>query len=280
MAATKEKALIVLPGVLAHCQQFARPLVLEDITENVVYLDYDDRNFNPALEIENIVHSIEAWHGEGLDVTLFGWSLGGDVVLFVIERLLRDHQDLDEWFDAVVLDAPSGLETLKQVPGWLPEKLIVSPIGSVIFTLVGWIILLINRMGVGLPKDEFITRPDARSMKHMSGRNNFSNVEWKSWVKQEFKRSLRGHRVKPWRQQIQWMVKIVIDGSFDRALKACDGQHIAYVACTKGNDVIEQPLAATRWVAAVYTIWTLEATHAGFLQMQPECKQTLTPLLE
>lgn len=282
MTVTEDRAIIVLPGVLARCFQQARHLLLEDVTDDVVYYDYDDRDYNPGLEVENIVHSVEAWHSAGRRVTLIGSSLGGDLTAFVVERLLRDHSDLRQWFDAIVIDPPVGKPSLKAVPDWLPDRLIVSRLGTMIFTVIGWIILLVNRTSIGLPKDRFISRPDAHSMRIMSGRNNFSNEEWREWVKMEAKRCLRGHRVKPWRKQTQWMVRIFMDGSLERALTACRGQRIVVVACMTGNDVIMQPWSADWWAAMLQdpdVIRYVPATHAGYLQNQTEFKSVFRTLL-
>lgn len=266
------RSVICLPGILARSGEQHRPLWPERFSDNVLYEDVSpDQSFDDY--IDQVVDRVEAEYTDGRKVVVLGSSFGGDISAFVHQRLQANHADIDDWLRLIIVDAPAGIRTFVAVPGWLSPYLVTSWFGTMIFSVIGWVTLLINRStSMGLPKDEYITRPAPDVMQHMAGRSDFSEEKWRDWVKQTAKKYLSGHSVKLWRRQIQWMTTVFEDGPLEEAARSLTGHNVWYIQCTDGNAVVAQPEAQEWWTQFIPSerVKTVFAPHCGYLQMQHE----------
>ena len=286
MATDRNNVIICLPGILARGEEQHKPLWLERHAE-VQYFEYGQATFQPEPVIARAIGEVAKYSRAGRNVTLLGSSLGGNVAAFVTEQLARDNPDIDDWLSVVLVDAPAGSRTFTAAQA-VPPGLITSPPGKVIFTAIGGTMLFVSRQGPGLPKDEFITMPSAEVMKRLAGRGDFSEEEWRDWVKQAAKSGLTGHSGSVWAEQIRWMTQVVEDGSLDRAARSLRDRRATYVQCVTGNDVVLQPKAQQWWLermgstnpddSARYR--TIAAPHCAYLQMQQAFEDGLVPLLK
>ncbi len=282
MAADRKQAFVCVPGVLSRAEELYRPLWLERFGR-VEYVDFDHNRFDPLWEIEQVCRVVSRLHEEGYDITLFGSSLGVSLNAFVIERLSDAYADLSSWLEFVDIDGPAGSATFKATEK-LPRELITSKFGSVFFAVLGWFILFIGRMGPGLPKDKYITRPSDDVMMRLAGTSDMSDLEWRMWVKMEFKHGLRGHSSRVWAQQLQWMDVVAVSGLLKQAGESKRDLYGVYVQCTDGNDVVLQPEAQEWWMSVMAHPDARQgpnvaAPHCGYLQMQREFEAVLLPQL-
>lgn len=280
-----DSVIVCLPGILARCEEQHRPLWLERYGE-VKYLDYATSAFVPEPVIANAVSTVKSFARVGRKVCLLGSSLGGNVAAFATQQLRQDCPDLNDWFSAILVDAPAGSRTFTAAQS-VPPGLITSAAGTVIFSVIGGVSLFVSRQGPGLPKDEYITRPSADVMDYLAGRRDFTDEAWRQWVKQTAKQFLTGHSGKAWAEQLRWMTNVYEDGSLDAAASSMKGLSVTYIQCTYGNDVVTQPQAQQWWLERLGSVvqggmpaWrTVEAPHCGYLQMQAEFELKIAPLL-
>lgn len=269
---------ICLPGILARAEEQFRPLnpVFEESGANLSFFDFDPARFNAEAEVRGIAGLVRSRHHGGAPVTLLCASLSGMLAPFVVRQLAADKPQ--DWLKVIIVDAPTGADTMCAVPTW----------GTGIFNRDlkpsfenGRVAkLVMKQFSKGLPKDEFITTPDAVTRHQLAG-HEVAESDWAQWVKDEAASALTGHRFLAWYEQIGWMIDVGKSGQLAGACAFLHGLDVTYLACTAGNDVVEQMTAAKLWQTYVptMTVDTVDASHCGFLQNQPECAQALRQLL-
>lgn len=267
--------IIPLPGILSRGPEQYMPLDLERYGD-VEWLDYKD--FSPKAIIKTVADRAEQLRLSGRPVILIGSSLGGCLAAFIVERLRSQTNGLD-WLRVIIVDAPSGAKTFKgfeKLPSWL----ITSWFGAVFLRVFGALMMWISRIGPGLPKDAYITKPPRDVVAWLTGDADMSLIDWQKWVKQTAKECLRGHSASVWARQIRWMTSIGDDGSLGAAAVSLIGVHTVYIACTDGNDVVTQPDAASWWQCHTGArVLQVRAPHCGYLQMQHEFWQAFHGML-
>ena len=188
-----------------------------------------------------------------------GASLGGDEVPFVVRRFRRSRPDVDpKNIHAVMVDAPAGLESLKDPMAKFMQYRAIAQIAGTVTSLVN--------VPVGdnvLPKPDDITVP-----------SEFSSDPdaYKSSIIDAARGYMSGYKLGLLARQSNRMIRIVKDGSLEEACKSLIGTDVYYVICERGNDVVEQPMAY-RWVKdRVLNLIDVpvSGTHCGFLQNAPE----------
>lgn len=286
--ATERNVIICLPGILARSEEQHKPLWLERFG-TVEYFDYDPNSFQMDVETARAVSMVKQYSDDGYTVKLLGTSLGGNVAAFVTEQLGQDCPDIDDWFATILVDAPAGSGSF-HAARTVPPKLILSPVGRGATRALGAVTAKLNDRGVGIPKDELITRPEPDVMRHMAQRDNFSDEEWKSWVKQTARKALSGHKGVVYSDQIREMTWVFEHGTLARAARSMRPRKVTYVQCTVGNNVVVQPDALNWWLDQIghhnsddgeTPRWaTAKGPHAAYLQMQPELEAAIVPLLK
>ena len=268
-------AIIVSSGILARCEEQHRPLMLERYADRVVYRDYTAGDFDGDRESSETADDIAFLRRDGYRVINLGSSLGGNVASFAADMVWRSDRTAHQWLDNIVVDAPFGVRSLKQVP--FPAGVVTSPVGTAALAAFAPVIMGIGRTKMGLPKDDEISQPSDRVIEHLGVDPTVDEPTWKQEVKLMAKSGLTGHSATDWRRQIQWMCDIGADGSLAAALSGVRGLRFTYVQCTKGNPVVAQPMAQQAHVDLVGqntgpdelpTLLTVEAPHCAYLQQQ------------
>lgn len=259
----KDRAIVHLPGILQRSEEQIRPLadLLSDYGD-VFHIDYSQPYFDGtmvALEVAGLLGRLKNVYPE---VVVIGSSIGGALTLPVLGFLQRWQLPIDRlrW---LIVDAPSGVETMAAVPPWAAgifrqALLYFSPTehANAPKAYGTW---LLNAMK-GLPKDENVIIPGAAIRRQIVGRD-VPEAEYLHWVRQRADEGLTGHRFTQWLTQLRWMASsIVPEGTLG-------GHDITYVACMWQNDVVRQPRAMWDWAqyAPDLVIDEVQSPHCGYL---------------
>lgn len=267
------EATLFLPGILGKAENYFFPIAnlfpgrhigIDDVGTSY---DHDDM-------VEKVLNELFRFYTRNQSVTMVGASIGGMKIPFVIEqfRQLYPSYSLDFIKRIVIIDAPSGAETLVPLPDWSSgfvesrAGILISPLSKIIVA----------------PKDSEITYPGPRALQRMTDDDRLPEAEWRELVKRTAKYHLRGYSMRLWWSWMSWMIKVGRDGSLARACASLEHVKTVYVACThEGNVTVDQP-RALEWFAEHVPdlhVMSVNAVHCGFLQQQPEFEEVLRPAL-
>lgn len=226
----------VLPGVLAksHWQYRQLRRLLKPLG-TVDGIDYVGPYFEHNKIIEGVAKDVSEKVKSGQRVLLVGSSMGAVMIVFVLQALQRLRVD-SRMVSAVLIDPPSGAESLKAVPNGAAG--IVAHLGRLPQWLVnhGPLNAAFQKMFCsGISADAPIEVPwDCQR-----GANAYrQGVRLRCFVGQQ------GFDPTLFFGQLAWMVRVGRNGSLAEACDAIDGKFsITHIACTGDNEVVENPLA-------------------------------------
>lgn len=193
--------------------------------------------------------------------------MGGMRVPFYTEDYRRRHpkENLD-WLETVVIDAPNGAPTMKELPKLL-RPVVRSPVTGPLFGSA------VMKFLKG-PKDDEIDVPSPELMLAIAGKVMAAD-EWRSYIKNTAMDNMSGFDGRQWWEWIEWMMRVGVGGDRDRSLERAAaslfGIKTTYIANTHpGNVTTTQPDAGNWWHAfAGAEVVEVDAVHCGFLQ-QPQ----------
>lgn len=259
---------IVLPGILERPDEQFAP-ILSALPGAVLAVEPNPRRFDVDAVVYATVQQIEIARQVGHRVNLLGASIGGMLLAFVVDAYRKKHRDENDlsWLHVVLIDAPSGAETMSELPSWARQL-----VGSRLFALTmsgsfgDWVVA---RM-VKSPRPEEI---EATSRKERAD------------IIEQARQNLSGHSGSLWQQQLAWMVGVGISsGTFalEDAALALAGVRTTYLACVHpGNVTVDQPTASQLWQIMVpgMTVDRVAAVHCGFLQQRQLFVEALDHIL-
>ncbi|MFZ1258317.1 MAG: alpha/beta hydrolase [Candidatus Saccharimonas sp.] len=233
---------LVMPGWLGYAKSQYLP-VLPALPEGTVLgVDYTGTHFRPASIAESVANACIAKAMRNEPVVLVGSSLGAMVTVFTMEQMVGLAPELRSRISAVLIDPPSGAESLKAVPSWatslvpqlrrLPQWL-NGPWGRRQFA---------KAFCQGLARNAIIELPPGKRTLQQA-------MEYNEDVRRQAREAQQGFTPTLAFSELAWMARVGRDGSLQRALQAIDGQfNITYLACigseqTGENEVVRHPLA-------------------------------------
>lgn len=272
-----KEQVICLPGILARPDEQFGPILaeLEAQGGRIHTYNYEGRRFNPEALVESAVELVRSYIRQGTPVALLGASMGGMVVPFIMERLNSfEHR----YVRVVIVDAPTGAETMAALPNWIAWLFPALRPGVLTNLTIG---KLIMRTMMVPPKRDMITFPDTATMSRLTEGACTTQEEYIDWVIETARHGLRGHLFSMWWSQLAWMIRVGRDGTLREACESLVRTSATYVACTRGNDVVCQPQAADWWRSQAHIdVIEVSGTHCGFLQDQPVFARVLGEILE
>lgn len=249
---------ICLCGVLARGNEQFDP-ILPALPGNVVTFHTSGRRHHADNLIEDVVRYVKLHRSNG-PIRFVGASMGGMEVPFVIGRL-REQVDIDpDSLQVIIIDAPSGLESLVNPQAKFMKSGFVAGAATMVPSFIK---VPVNEDG--LPHWDDITVPQQFMTSEAVAQ------DYKTWVRAEAKRCLSGYPLGQLASQTHWMIEVGADGSLAHAVSALHDVWTIYVRCTRSNDVVsdEGVYAWKRWLPSLQ-IESISATHCGFLQNKPE----------
>jgi len=270
LASNADNALTVcFRGILARPGSQFEPLLPWLPGRVVGYQDLGN-SYDHAEMCESVLWLIDWAVVSRTPVTLLGASMGGMEIPFVIEAWRARHPgQAPTWLRRVIMvDAPNGAATMKELPNWAAPLLISRPTGALLSSGFGdWVV---NKM-TKPPRPEEVAYPSKPTMRRVIG-SVLTKHEWQEYVQQQAREGLSGYSGSLWWSWLHWMVSVGNDGSYARACGALRGTETWYLPCThEGNVTVDQP-AAYEWHAAHIDglkKYAVHAVHCGFLQ-QPD----------
>ena len=253
-------ATVCLTGILARGSQFdpIRGVLGEYGSVHVV--SYLSPDIDAIIDVVcYYIEDLIVAHSK--TVTILGASLGGDISLFVIERLRAQLGDemVEDRISVRLDDAPIGGESMKQLPEFFRKFLLTHPY-SPVPNFVGALFLLFMR---GLPKDSNIEMPDDTTA--LAGRRITDIDEFRVWVKAQAKIGLSGHKFSMWWASMSWMCRVgeILPFGTLRGIK------VVYARCNGArNDTLKQPVTGDMWLTNVPHVQILEVDtpHCAYLE--------------
>lgn len=268
-----------LPGILARSRNKFGPVA--HLLRGIV-TGFDDvgTNHNQDVWMQQVGKDLYLDLHRGQKIDLVGESMGGMKIPFLVDSL--SPADRARLGKIIIVDAPTGAETMKALPNWFAPALASG--------LVAW--GMAGRIGDALvakmtdpPKLDEITTPDRQTAEMIMQRYGSIHTydEWSEFVAEESIRGLSGFSGRMWQSWLAWMIQVGRDHSLEKACMSLAGLDVTYVACVHpGNSVVAQPSAANWWRTRVPGIkeHAVSATHSGFLQNQPELAAAIRKILD
>jgi pimeloyl-ACP methyl ester carboxylesterase len=257
-----------LSGILQWPEDQFRPL-LEVISKVGVFcpVHYRGDHFHLETTMESTVLDIFTSLNSGRRVTLIGASFGGMVIPWLLQRL-RDGFGIDpSRVRVIIVDAPTGAETMKELPTWaapLVSWLTQFRLSPQINAGLGAFVL--SKMVKG-PRSENIAVPEDVE----------DEAAYKQSVINEALTGLMGHKFTMYWSQLGWMSG---RGGRELPYHILDGIDATYVACIGPNETVRQPLAVDAWQAHVYSIVEMDTAHCAFLEQKPAFVELFRELLD
>ena len=276
--------VILLPGILARPVEQYNPLglALEAIGRPIGFSYASDARMNMPGLVELVRTQLSESLARG-PVVLVGSSMGGMQIPFIIEDYRNKYtsaaKDLEQ-LKIIIVDAPTGAETMKALPNFAAGLLASGAGRMVLGSSLGD--KLVAKMSEP-PKDDEITIPSDDVMRRLTGGKLFSDADYKAWVKATAIEGLKGYSGLLWWSQMRWMINAGKSHQLDEAIASLHELDVTYLACTHpGNGVVAQPSAMDWWAARLPTMKRAEVygTHCGYLQNQPEFAAAFRAILE
>jgi hypothetical protein len=215
--------------------------------------------------VDRVVSELESY--QGLPVRFVGASIGGMQLPFVIRAYRERYPDADpNLLQAVIIDAPSGLESLCDPNA----KLLKSKITAGVLSYLPQSIKFPIR-GDMLPRWDDISVPTHVESEKIR--------EFKEVIRESARVNMKGFPASLFASQGHWMITAVENGSLEKTCATLDDIKTIYVICKLNNGTV-RPLAAERWKQWVphLQIMSVDATHVGFVQNLPEFAELFTEL--
>ena len=243
---------IILPGILARCQEQVEPVV-DSLARagEVLFIDYVGLRLNVDQVVKLVKNEIEDAMDRHHVVNLVGVSLGGAL----IPRILEQCSSTD-WLGVIVIDAPAGVKTLAPLP--LPAAPVAKALlgffePGVLSNL--WGNLILKLMAVP-PKRENIEVP-----------TGYDVEVYQDDIIAQAKQNLSGHKFSMWWSQLAFMCRD--DVPYDSLAKVTVGYYWCGLGDEDANDTVRQPDALEAWRPYISGKRRVESAHAGFLERQP-----------
>lgn len=262
-------AVIRLPGILSDCHHFD-PVANQ--FPSGLDIGVDSLTFE---EISNVIYLLRqsGYH----KVIPIGSSMGGMRLAFIIELLRQNHPEVmndTDWLELIIIDSPTGVETMKDLPDavarLVPVKRISLPICSIAMRLI-----------VKPPRRGDIQVPGHELMRQLAG-VDMTDDDWRTYVRVKsilIAQEYTGSQLQEW---VDWMVQVGRDGSLKRAATSLRGIKSTYICCNSKelNTTVKQPRAAKWWESyAGVTVTEIAAAHCGLLQMPETFNQVMSEAL-
>ena len=197
-------------------------------------VDYCGPYFRPREIIDGLAKAIVERTRSGQRVVLIGSSMGAMMIVFVLREAYRQGVEIGV-ISAVLIDPPSGAESLKSLPN------ITAPLVARMGRLPQWVnkgvlnSLFQKQFCHGIADDAPIEVPAER---HADAETYHEEVRMRCFIGQQ------GFAPTLAIGELAWMARVGRDGSLAAACDFIDGDFsITHVACTGDNEVVENPLA-------------------------------------
>ena len=259
---------LCLPGILQRGDEQFNPLV-SFLPGLVMGMVSNGSPYDHDAFINAVMEFIEQAIANKEEVNLVGASMGGMQIPFIVQEWrTRNPGQAPTWLrKAVLIDAPTGPETMNELPMWAVPILASRPVGALMSTALGdWIVA---RMTVP-PKTSEITEPSDFDA-FLLGFRGEGFHEWVAFVQEKATAGLSGYTGAQWWAWLRWMITVGKDGSYVGACKSLSGVETWYVECTHpGNVTVTQPGACLWHGMFIKGLWSFEvnAVHCGFLQQR------------
>jgi hypothetical protein len=268
--------VLVLPGILARSAEQYGPLVsMLMLHGSVIGYDYTGSAPMQINELVDLVFGdIDMAAKNSQSITLIGSSLGGMQLPFIVGayRVYGLRKDIP--MKSIIIDAPTGAETMVQVPlGRFGETVVMSPFGQLLKPLA--------YIKIG-PKDSLIHVPETEELMIEVAGKAMTSEQWRSWVKDRAVKGLSGHSARLWLSQLRWMISVGRNGLLEERCRALQDDDITYIACLgSGNDVVCQPAAASWWeeVLNAEVVKVEDGVHCGYLQQACHFREVLSKVM-
>lgn len=254
-ATNSNDVTVCLSGVLQRGSEQFEP-IMDCLPGNVITVHTEGRKHDIEELVKVATQAALIVRSTGT-LRIIGASMGGMEAPFVVGQVLKARPELAGRMEVVLVDAPSGLKSLVNPMAKLMNSGLVAGIVTNILPK------FVTVPGVP-PKRELITVPDDAPL---------SDEFYKDAVINTAKEYLSGFPMSLFLSQIRWMIAIRKSGILFKASWSLRRvKRLTYVKCTVANDVVKSDLAAadwSRWCTNMDVI-SVEGTHCGFLQHQPE----------
>jgi pimeloyl-ACP methyl ester carboxylesterase len=260
--------IVLLPGWLGWAnRQYAPVMSVLRGVGSVTGIDYTGPYFNSERIIRGVASGIAKKAARDEQVILLGSSLGAMVSLYVLEELTRSHRT--DLVSAVLIDPPSGADSLKGVP---------TPLGPLAAKL-GHLPLRFNKG----PVNKFFQKAFCSGIKDDAPievpAGTRDKLAYRKQVQRECYEGQQGFSPTLSFGELAWMCRVGNDGTLARATTEANGQFtITHIACTGDNEVVLNPLAQDFYKKHLPSARFLEnpTNHTDFSQMAPSWRQFLS----
>jgi pimeloyl-ACP methyl ester carboxylesterase len=254
-----------LPGILARAEEQFGP-VAEVISRagTLRYIAYQGDHFDAPSVQTAVATAVRESLAQGRKVTLIGASLGGMMVTWVVALLRHERVDLSR-LRIIIVDAPAGVATMKEVPsgaGWFVSGVTKGKLSPSLNAKFGK--NLLAKM-VKPPRLENIDVPDGEDP-----------AAYKQRIIDESMAGMAGHKLTMYWSQLGWMTG---HGGNNLPLAALDHVEAIYVACVGPNETIKQPATADVWWPHVDEVYNVPTAHCAFREQQPVFVKAFEELL-